>query len=150
MSQPITVSVLIPTYNAEKTIRRALSSVLAQTLQPIEILVVDDGSTDNTASVVEQISHGLKADFLKYVKLDSNYGVYHARNVGWDMACGEFLAFLDSDDSWHPQKLEIQAGYMASHDELTLTAHRCICLSEKNCESLLPEQWKVSSISAWQ
>jgi len=150
MSHLPTVSVLIPTYNAEKTILRALSSVLAQTLQPIEIIVVDDGSTDNTASVVEGFSRDLKPDLLKYIRLDSNYGVYHARNVGWDMACGEFLAFLDSDDSWHPRKLEIQANYMADHDELTLTAHKCICLSNNNCESVVPEQWKVSSISAWQ
>lgn len=66
MSHNPTVTALIPTYNAEKTIRRALSSVLEQTLQPIEIIIVDDASTDNTTSVVEEISRELKPDFLKY------------------------------------------------------------------------------------
>ncbi len=150
MSPPPTVSVLIPTYNAEITIRRALSSVLRQTLQPLEILIVDDGSTDNTASVVEEISRDLDPDFLKYVKLDSNHGVYYARNIGWDMARGEFLALLDADDSWHRQKLEIQAGYMAKHNELSLTAHKCICSAEDDCESAIPQQWETSAISAWQ
>lgn len=150
MSPSPTISVLIPAYNAEKTIRRAMASVLRQTLQPFEILIVDDGSTDNTESVVKEICGDLDPDFIKYVKLDSNYGVYYARNVGWNMARGEFLALLDADDSWHPQKLEIQAGYMAKHDEITLTAHKCICLSGNNCESIVPDQWKTSAISAWQ
>lgn len=150
MSQTPLVSVLIPTYNSEKTISRALSSVFAQTLQPIEIIVVDDGSTDNTASVVEKFSRGLKADFLKFVKLDSNHGCYYARNVGWDMASGEFLAFLDADDAWHQRKLEIQATYMLTHDEFAFTGHRFICLSEHETPPILPETWSVKPISGWQ
>lgn len=150
MSQVPTVSVLIPTYNSEQTICRALSSVFAQTLQPIEVIVVDDSSSDGTVSLVKRFCSKLKPGFLKIVELGSNYGVYHARNVGWDMACGEFLAFLDADDSWHPQKLEIQARYMAKHNELTLTAHKCVCLSEYNAHPIVPQQWNIAIISAWQ
>lgn len=148
-SNPL-ISVLIPTYNSEQTICRALSSVFAQTLQPIEVIVVDDGSTDNTVSVVEEFSRGLKANFLKFVKLDSNHGCYHARNVGWDMASGQFLAFLDSDDSWHPRKLEIQANYMVNHDELALTAHRYVRFSEDDEPPIIPQHWHVTPIAGWQ
>lgn len=144
------VSVIIPTYNSQSTIYRALSSVLSQTLQPIEIVVIDDGSVDNTISVVKEFSHQLRPDFLKLVKLDSNHGPAYARNVGWDMASGEFLAFLDADDSWHPRKLEIQANYMAGHTELSLTGHRCVRLSEGVKPPIIPQNWIAKSISGWQ
>lgn len=144
------ITVLIPAYNAQRTILRALRSVIAQTLQPIEVIVIDDGSIDNTISVVKEFSHQLRPDFLKLVKLDSNHGAYHARNVGWDMASGQFLALLDSDDSWHPDKLEIQANYMVNHNELALTAHRCVCLSEDDTPPVIPQHWNVASIAAWQ
>lgn len=144
------VSVIIPTYNSQSTIYRALSSVLSQTLQPIEIIVIDDGSVDNTVSVVKEFSHQLRPDFLKLVKLDSNHGPSYARNVGWDMASGEFLAFLDADDAWHPRKLEIQAAYMLKHSELALTGHRCLRLSENDPLPVLPKKWGVKTICSWQ
>jgi len=150
MSRAPSVSVLIPTYNSEKTICRALSSVFAQTLQPIEVIVVDDGSTDGTVSLVNSFCSGLKPAFLKVVELGSNYGVSHARNVGWDMAWGEFLAFLDSDDSWHPRKMEIQGRYMVSHPELTVTAHKCVCLSENDAPPIIPQHWNVTPIARCQ
>ena len=150
MSKCPMVSVLIPTYNSEKTIRRALSSVFAQTLQPVEVIVVDDGSSDNTASIVENFPHPMKPGFLKTVRLDSNYGPSYARNIGWEMASGEFLAFLDSDDSWHPRKLEIQSSYMLEHDELALTSHQFVCLTEHDIPEGLPENWSIKPISAWQ
>ena len=150
MSQDPLVSVLIPTYNSEQTICRALSSVFAQTLQPTEVIVVDDGSTDGTVSLVERFCSGFKPGFLKVVSLDRNYGVSHARNVGWDMASGELLAFLDSDDSWHPRKLEIQSNYMVNHPELAMTAHRCVRLSENDAPPIIPEHWQTTVISRWQ
>lgn len=144
------VSVIIPTYNSQSTIYRALSSVLSQTLQPIEIIVIDDGSVDNTISLVKEFSHQLRPDFLKLVKLNSNHGPAYARNVGWDMASGEFLAFLDADDSWHQLKLEIQTTYMLKHNELVLTGHRCLFLSEHDTPHILPETRNVKPISAWE
>jgi len=150
MSRAPSVSVLIPAYNSEKTICRALSSVFAQTLQPTEVIVVDDGSTDGTVSLVDRFCSGFKPGFLKLVTLDRNYGVSHARNVGWDMASGELLAFLDSDDSWHPRKLEIQARYMVNHAELALTAHRCVRLSEGDNPPIIPQHWNATPIGRWQ
>ena len=144
------VSVLIPTYNSEKTICRALSSVFAQTLQPIEIIVVDDGSIDGTVSLVRSFCAGQKHDFLKLVTLDHNYGPAYARNVAWDMASGEFLAFLDTDDSWHPDKLGILAPFMLTHSDLALTGHKCIRLSEHDPLPVLPKKWGVKPISGWQ
>ena len=144
------ISVVIPAYNAEHTILRALRSVLAQTLQPLEVIVIDDGSTDGTVSLVKRFCGGLKPGFLKLTELGSNCGVYHARNVGWNMASGQFLAFLDSDDSWHPRKLEIQANYMENHDEFALTAHRCVRLSEDDAPSIIPQHWNVTPIAGWQ
>lgn len=150
MSEDPLISVVIPTYNSERTICRALSSVFAQTLQPIELIVVDDGSTDSTVSLVKSFHNRSKPGFLKLVELGSNHGVYHARNVGWDMASGEFLAFLDADDSWHPRKLEIQTTYMQKHNELALTAHRFVCISDNKSYSPLPTNWSVKPISSWQ
>jgi len=144
------ITVIIPAYNAQHTISRALESVFAQKLQPVEVIVVDDGSSDNTASIVENFSHPLKHGFIKMVRLDSNYGPSYARNIGWDMASGEFLAFLDADDSWHPRKLEIQAMYMLKHNELTLTGHRCVRLSEDDNPPIIPEHWHATPISGWQ
>lgn len=97
-----TVSVIVPTYNRSAWIGATLRTVLAQTHRPHEIIVVDDGSADDTASVVA----GFGSE-VRYVRQD-NAGVSAARNHGARIATGEFLAFVDSDDLWHPRKVEIQ------------------------------------------
>lgn len=140
------VSVVIPTYNSEKTIRRALDSVLAQTLQPSEIIVVDDGSADATVPALEEYAAQRPDGRIKVVRLAENHGPSYARNLGWDSAGAEFVAFLDADDSWHKRKLELQIGYMAQHPELALTAHRCICVTEEEPPACLPEVWDVKHI----
>jgi glycosyltransferase involved in cell wall biosynthesis len=97
-----TVSAIIPAYNAEAFIREAIDSALAQTVPPLEILVVDDGSTDRTTSIV--------AAYPPPVRLlsRSNAGPAHARNTGAAHAIGDWLGFLDADDVWLPEKLERQ------------------------------------------
>lgn len=97
-----TISVLIPAFNAAATIKQALKSVLAQTLKPYEILVLDDGSTDNTADIVE--SFAPEAVLLR----EKNKGVSAARNTLLGYACGSLIALLDQDDIWHRRYLEIQ------------------------------------------
>lgn len=98
------ISVIIPTYNRENTIKRAIESVLNQDYTEIEVIVVDDCSTDNTYEIVKGISDGR----LRYFKLEKNSGACRARNFGIDKATGEFIAFQDSDDVWKENKLSIQ------------------------------------------
>jgi glycosyltransferase involved in cell wall biosynthesis len=109
-SQP-DISVIIPAFNRAHTLPRALDSVLSQTLKPREIIVVDDGSTDETNAVL--------ADYpgLCIISQD-NRGVSAARNVGIEKAGGEWLAFLDSDDEWLKEKLEKQWDVICNDDKL--------------------------------
>ena len=98
------VSVIIPTYNRAGTIKRSVESVLNQTYDKLEVIIVDDGSTDNTSEVVESI----KDDRVRYIKLEKNQGVSHARNYGVSQAKYDMIAFHDSDDAWRKDKLEKQ------------------------------------------
>ena len=105
------ISVIIPTYNRAHILPRALDSVLAQTQLPIEIIVVNDGSTDGTKSVLSNYS-GLKI-------IDQQHsGVSAARNIGLEHTNGEWIAFLDSDDEWLPEKLEQQWAAICNDDKL--------------------------------
>ncbi|OGS71119.1 MAG: hypothetical protein A3F91_08330 [Flavobacteria bacterium RIFCSPLOWO2_12_FULL_35_11] len=109
------VSVVIPTYNRVKTIARAINSVLNQTYKKLEILVVDDGSTDNT----EKIVRNFKDDRIKYIRHPYNKGGGAARNTGIRASMGEYIAFLDSDDEWLPEKIEKQLNvFHKSNDSL--------------------------------
>ncbi len=107
------ISVLIPTYNCGRFIKESIESALNQTRQPDEIIVVDDGSTDDTEEVVRRITDPR----LRYVRKE-NGGEASARNRCLDESTGEYIAFLDSDDRWLPNKLELQCGVMDAHPEL--------------------------------
>lgn len=98
------ISVIIPAYNREKTIEDSIRSVLDQTYEDIEIIIVDDASTDRT----EEIVKGINDKRIVYYKLFENGGACVARNMGIDLARGEYIAFQDSDDKWLPHKLESQ------------------------------------------
>jgi len=98
------ISVIIPTYNREKLIRNSIKSVLNQTYQNLEIIVVDDGSIDKTKNVVDNF----KDKRIKYIKLKNNTGGSIARNVGIKNAKGNYISFQDSDDIMYPEKLKIQ------------------------------------------
>src|SRR6266513_3016176 len=97
-----TVSVIIPTYNCGRFIREAIDSALAQTHAPLEVIVVDDGSTDETAQVLAEYGATIRCIWQE------NQGVAAARNTGLAAARGEYLAFLDADVIWKPRKLELQ------------------------------------------
>ena len=104
LNQPL-VSVIIPAYNAEQFIAKTLESVLSQTYQNIEILVIDDGSTDTTAEVVKSFA---QKDSRIILLRQSNAGVAAARNLAIQKSQGEYIAAIDADDIWYPQNLEKQ------------------------------------------
>lgn len=109
-----TVSVIIPTYNRRHCLPRALDSVLAQTTAALEIIVVDDGSTDGTEQLLAKNYPGV------ICLRQANRGVSAARNAGIDRSRGDWLAFLDSDDEWLPAKLETQLATAAAHPDCPL------------------------------
>jgi glycosyltransferase involved in cell wall biosynthesis len=109
-----TVSVIIPAWNRAREVCRAIDSALAQTLPPLEVIVVDDGSTDETPEVLARYG-----DRIRVVRQD-NQGVAAARNAGIAAARGDLLAFLDSDDAWLPRKLELQAARIETDPGLGL------------------------------
>jgi len=100
------VSIVIPCYNSQRTIARALSSVINQTYIDYEVIVVDDGSTDKTKNIIKEFFKD-KSIAYKYL-YQENSGPSVARNRGVENASGEYIAFLDSDDTWHKDKLSIQ------------------------------------------
>jgi glycosyltransferase involved in cell wall biosynthesis len=107
------VSVIIPTYNAEKFIERTLNSVISQTYLNIEVLVVDDGSQDRTAEVVKAIA---QKDSRIILLQQENAGVAAARNLAIEKSRGEYIAPIDADDIWYPQNLEKQVQCMLQAD----------------------------------
>jgi glycosyltransferase involved in cell wall biosynthesis len=110
------VTALIPTYNYGRFVTQAVESALAQTYRPIEIIVVDDGSSDDTRERLAPYS-----ERIRYIYQD-NQSVAAARNTGIQAARGNLIAFLDADDLWHPHKLELQMRYLADHPSVQLLA----------------------------
>lgn len=105
------VSVVIPLYNSERFLAEAVESVLAQTYRPIEIYVVDDGSTDGGADIAKSF------DQVQCIH-QTNQGQAAAMNAGVKAARGEFISFLDADDMWTPNKLEVQVAYLLQHPHI--------------------------------
>ena len=107
------VSIIVPVYKGEKYVRRAIESALAQTYHHFEIVVVNDGSPDNS---IEEIRPFLDLPNVKLIEQE-NRGVAAARNTGIRQSSGDVIAFLDQDDWWLPEKLALQVGYLSAHPE---------------------------------
>lgn len=125
MKRHSTVGVVIPHYNAAEQLARALESIAGQTLQVDEVIIVDDCSSyDEKRKVLEQIekykSGGMN---LRLVEMPVNSGPATCRNLGWDIASSDYLAFIDSDDEWHPQKIAIQLAAMERNPDVEFTSH---------------------------
>lgn len=131
MSNPL-VSVIIPAYNAEKFIVEALESVFSQTYRPIEVIVVDDGSTDSTQPVLGNFKNRI------YYHCQGNNGPSAARNTGIKVAKGKYVAFLDSDDLWTDGKLQQQIEIMENYPDVGLLSG--------DMQRFSGEQVKVSSM----
>ena len=110
MKQEALVSVMMPTYNNAKYIRQAIESIYAQNYKNIEIIVIDDGSTDNTREILKQYKD------IKYFYIEHK-GIPFARNVALLNSKGEYIAFCDSDDYWLPEKINIQIRYFKEHPD---------------------------------
>lgn len=109
---PLLVSVIIPTYNGDRFIAEAIESVLNQTYPQVELIVVDDGSTDSTLTVLQNYGDRIRWE------CQPHQGVAIARNRGWQMAQGEWIAFLDQDDVFWPDKLALQVACLETHPKI--------------------------------
>lgn len=122
-----TVSVIIPTFNRAGEMHRSVESVIAQTYRPIQLIVIDDGSSDNTPAVMAGLDERVRAAGIEptFVRQE-NGGCARARNTGFEHVKGEYFAFLDDDDEWTPEKLEKQVGELARTG-----ADACCCQARK-------------------
>lgn len=121
MAAPL-VSVIMPSFNAERFIAESIDSVIAQTVEDWELIVVDDASTDATTAIVAACRR--RDPRIRLLSQRTNRGTAGARNLGLDQARGEWIGFIDSDDVWHPQKTAKQIAAMeASHADLSYTGY---------------------------
>ena len=131
------ISVIIPTYNRRDKVTYAVKSVLDQTYSNIEVIIIDDASTDNTEAEIKKI----KDDRIRYIYLEKNHGAAGARNVGIKEANGTYIAFQDSDDIWEKEKLQMQIDKMAGTDNVGLVYCAMVQFDAKGrLLSLIPEK----------
>ncbi len=125
---PITkkVSVIIPTFNRRYTIPEAINSVLNQTYQNFEIVVIDDGSSDDTWKIIKKYN----TNKIKYIYQKHSGLPAKARNTGIKLASGEYIAFLDSDDIWMPTKLELQVKFLEKHQDYSLVSSNMLTFGD--------------------
>ena len=126
VKRKIRVSVVVPAYNREKTIERCIQSIKRQTMQPYEIVLVDDGSTDQTVRLAE----GIPCKYLKILR-QNHKGAQAARNLGILNAKGNYIAFLDSDDEWLPEMLEREIEYLLQRQNNCVLYSDCYIYDDK-------------------
>jgi glycosyltransferase involved in cell wall biosynthesis len=150
MTDKALVSVVIPCYRCAGTIERAIASVAAQTLRPAEVILVDDGSGDGTQTLLQELSQRYESGWIKLVLLARNVGAADARNAGWNQATGTYVAFLDADDAWHPEKIEIQSAYMEAHPDVDLSGHGYRRLGQDDLPDWTVTQDGAMPIEKWR
>ena len=137
------VSVIIPVYNSGKEAYRAVKSVAWQTLHPWEVILVDDASPqkEETRQWLTTIAKEF-GEILSIIILyrENNVGAGEARNAGWDIARGKYIAFLDSDDIWHPKKLQVQYAFMEANPGLGFSCHHMRTIKEEQVEKFSQEE----------
>ena len=144
------VSVIIPCYSCADTIERAVESVMAQTVRPAEIWLIEDGTEDGGRTLAKlhqlQRCHGDTVP-IGVIPLERNLGCAVARNAGWDACTQPYVTFLDADDSWHPRKLEIQYNWMREHSDVVMTGHKWLWIPPGKFESEPLDRWKAQKVS---
>lgn len=146
------VSAVVPCWRATSTIRRALSSIVSQTLKPAEVILVDDASGDDTLRTLHELASQHAPGWVRVLSLPRNQGPGGARNAGWDQAAQPWIAFLDADDAWHPRKLEIQFDWLREHPEVALCAHATAVANGFGRGPDLPEisEFRARRVGFWQ
>ena len=135
------ITVIMPAYNAERFIEEAIRSVMGQTVADWELLVIDDGSQDGTCAVGEQLA--AEDPRIRMLRNDANMGVAKTRNRGFDLCRSSYVALLDSDDVWHPEKLERQLARLGeSGADLCYTSYGIIDAQSQKAKAdyVVPEQ----------
>ena len=123
-------SVIVPVYNSERYLENTLQSIFNQDYQPIEVIVVDDGSTDGSAKIAKSFKN------IQYI-YQTNQGPSAARNTGITVSQGDFISFLDSDDMWMPDKLTLQISYLLNHPGVGFVVAHLRMLIEQGIEKPL-------------
>lgn len=119
------ISIVMPAYNAERFVEQAVRSVMQQTVTEWELLVLDDGSKDGTKQILQRLAQ--EDDRIRFLPNAHNMGVAKTRNRGFDLCRGQYIALLDSDDLWHPDKLEKQLALLQQEDaDLVYTSYAII------------------------
>ncbi len=143
MNNKAKVSIILPTYNRTQVIKRAINSVLNQSYSNFELIIIDDGSTDNTAEVIKSFND----ERIQFIRNDNNRGQAIARNIGLKRAKGSYIAFLDSDDVWHKDYLEKQIETLSNMpDEYGLVYCKCRRLNNSKITFLPPTLIKEEDI----
>ncbi|MEO7199850.1 MAG: glycosyltransferase family 2 protein [Dokdonella sp.] len=139
MSSAPLVSVVMPVYNSTTHMQRPIESVLAQSQASLELILVDDGSSDGSWSMIER--YAAADPRISALRLPRNEGVAAARNAALQHARGEYIAFLDSDDGWHPRKLELQLAHMqASGCDVSYAAYVRVGEDGRQLSQVAPPQ----------
>ena len=148
----VPVSVVIPCFRSGATVERAVRSVQQQICPPLEIILVDDASGDGSLAKLRELAAAATTVPIRVVALERNVGAASARNVGWDRAQGDFVAFLDSDDAWLPSKIEIQYGYMQQHPSVHATGHLHVVVGDDNplADVAVPAVITARQIGRWE
>jgi glycosyltransferase involved in cell wall biosynthesis len=143
------VSVVIPCYKCAATIERAVSSVALQSWRPAELILVDDGNTEDTLNALRMQERRLGSAFVHIISLPQNQGAAAARNAGWDAATQPYVAFLDADDAWHPRKLELQLRFMLEHPDVQICGHRVHCAENGIPMQDLSDDVRAKDLTKW-
>jgi glycosyltransferase involved in cell wall biosynthesis len=133
----IKFSIIIPSFNSSAYILKTLGSIKNQTYKDFEIIITDDGSTDNTVAVVEAFKKD-NPDLYIIINKQENTGIGYARNASFRLSTGNIVAFLDDDDIWYPERLELMARYLPEHPEVDVLSHKVFKRYPDGSKKVLP------------
>lgn len=139
------VSVIIPNFNRGELIERTLRSVMMQQYKDLEIIVVDNCSTDNSIYVIEKLA--IQDSRIKLIKLSKNSGgPAEPRNIGMRASKGDYLAFIDSDDLWHPEKIKIQLDFLKKHNASFVSSEKINFINENDVSEIMLDSMTCDDI----